>query len=126
MYIQLNPEQKKQLVKSVEKIEGLPDSQRWRETKNLLLKVNPKLRAIDQQFIAELNDLRRDQINDFGANKQHNIRHLMEMPRYLYDALLLLDTNLEDRVQSKEKGESKAVMRKLAATFPEYRIASKI
>lgn len=124
--LQLTQEQKKQLVEAVEKIEGLPESQRWREYKNLLLKINPKLRPIDEKFIRDLNEDRRAQFNDFGSDKAMSIRRLLEMPRYIYDTLTIADPELNRKITSSVKGESKAAWRKLARVFPEYRIARKI
>jgi len=122
----INPTYKKQYVDHLGKIEGLPDMQRWRAIKNLLLDVNPKLKPLDRKFILDVKELRDDQKNDFGANDRHTLRALVEMPKYLYDALIVADPEFNRKMTSKHKGESKALWRKVAKTFPEYRIARKI
>lgn len=122
--MELNPEQKQELITALEKIEGRPDAERWREYKNILFKVNPKLQPVDRDFIKDLDAERDAQFNEYGSG--NNLRRLMEMPRYLYDTLLLADPELNARIGSPDKGVSQAVWRELATTFPEYRIARKI
>ena len=112
------------LVKEVENIEGLPDMQRWRAIKNLLLKVNPKLKPLDDHFIAEVRKTRENQLNEFGASKSGDVRQLIDMPVFLYQAIMLADKDFSYKVNvSRDREEQKRTWRKMAKAFPEYAIA---
>lgn len=101
------------------------DSDRWRGIRLFLLAHNPKVAEMDKGFIESLNETRDDQLNDFGSNKAMNIRQLMDMPTYLYEALITADPDLLPLMNSDHKTQTK-IWRKLAAAFPEYKIARKI
>ena len=109
----------------VARIEKLPQAQRWREIKTLLLKVKPDLVPLDNQFIQQIKEEREHNIfSDTGASKSGSTRHLMSMPQYLYAALHVIDpefTQLQENPETSQK-----VNRKLAQVFPEYRIARKV
>lgn len=117
---------KEQQLQQIEKIMGLPQTEKWRATRDMLRAINPNIRRADDEFILSLNETRADQLNDYGASKSFDIRQLMDMPAYLYEALITVDTALLPMINSKDKQEEKAIWRKLAATFPEYKIARKI
>jgi hypothetical protein len=117
-------DQRQMYVKEIGRIEGLPQTQRWRAIKNFLLKVKPELRHIDNQFINAIKEERESTLLETGATKSGSTRKLYSMPQYLYAALHLLDpefTKLQDDPES-----SKAINLKIAKTFPEYAIARKI
>jgi hypothetical protein len=117
---------REQYLDQIEKIMALPQTQKWRATRDFLRAINPSVRKVDDEFILELNNTRNDQLNEFGANKDMNIRQLMDMPEFLYEALITVDNQLLTAVTGKDKQEEKRAWRKLAEVFPEYRIASKI
>lgn len=104
---------------------AMPRTQKWRTTRDFLRAINPKVRQMDDQFILDLNETRNDQLNEFGSNKAMNLRHLMEMPEFLYEALVTVDTELIPDLNS-DKETITRTWRKLAEVFPEYRIARKI
>jgi hypothetical protein len=117
-------DQRQMYVKEIGRIEGLPQTQRWRAIKNFLLKVKPELRHIDNQFINAIKEERESTLLETGATKSGSTRKLYSMPQYLYASLHLLDpefTKLQDDPES-----SKAINLKIAKTFPEYAIARKI
>lgn len=105
---------------------ALTQTEKWRATRDFLRAINPQVRKIDDDFILELNKTRNDQINDFGSNKAMNLRQLIDMPEYMYEALITADPELLPDINSKDKDTTTRVWRKLAQVFPEYRIARKI
>lgn len=111
--------------RAVARIEGLPQAQRWREIKNLLLKVKPDLVPLDQQFVAYIKEEREtNMLSDTGASKSGSTRALYSMPQYLYAALHLLDPDFTKLQENPET--SKIINRKLAKVFPEYALARKV
>lgn len=122
----VDQEVKTAIAKDLERVEALPIEKRMREYKDLLLKVNPELIPVDRQFIEDIKEIREDQANEFASSKDRSMRHLIEMPRYLYDALLVADEEFGRLVSSKDKGESKKLWQMMAKVFPEYRIAGQI
>ena len=116
---------REQYLEQIDKIMAMPRTQKWRTTRDFLRAINPKVRRLDDEFILELNETRNDQLNEFGSNKAMNLRHLMEMPEFLYEALVTVDTELVPDLNSKDKQTVTRTWRKLAEVFPEYRIARK-
>ena len=120
---QLSPH--KQFAKQLERIELLPQKQRWREIKKLLFKVKPDLIEIDRQFCEAIAEERNfGMLNEFGSSKSGSTRRLYSMPQYLYAALHLMDpdfTRMQDDID-----ESKQLNLDVARAFPEYRTVSKI
>lgn len=116
---------RKAFAKKVERIECLPQSQRWREIKRLLFETKPELIEVDRQFIAALQDERElEMLNDLGASKSGSTRRLYSMPQYMYAMLHLIDpefTRLQEDPQT-----SKKTNLKIAEVFPEYRLARRI
>ena len=119
----LNPRQ--QFAQELERIEGLPQMQRWREIKNLLFKIKPELKPIDADFCAAIRQGRDfNMLKDTGASKSGSTRRLYSMPQYMYAAITLMDP--EFLTLSEDKDANKALHRKIARAFPEYRLAKKI
>lgn len=117
---------REQYLDQIDKIMAMPRTQKWRTTRDFLRAINPQVRKVDDEFILELNETRNDQLNEFGSNKEMNLRHLMDMPEFLYEALVTVDTELIPDLNSKDKETVTRTWRKLAEVFPEYRIARKI
>lgn len=117
---------REQYLQQIDKIMAMPRTQKWRTTRDFLRAINPQVRKVDDEFILELNETRNDQLNEFGSNKEMNLRHLMDMPEFLYEALVTVDTELIPDLNSKDKETVTRTWRKLAEVFPEYRIARKI
>lgn len=117
---------REQYLQQIDKIMAMPRTQKWRTTRDFLRAINPQVRKVDDEFILELNETRNDQLNEFGSNKEMNLRHLMDMPEFLYEALVTVDTELVPDLNSKDKETVTRTWRKLAEVFPEYRIARKI
>lgn len=115
---------RKAFAKEVERIEGLPQSQRWRAIKDLLFKVKPELIPLDKQFCAAIAEERMDMLNDLGASKSLSTRKLYSMPQYLYAALHVLDPEFT-KMQA-DIDQTKKLNLKIARTFPEYCLARKI
>jgi len=111
--------------REVARIEALPQMQRWREIKNLLLKTKPDLIPIDREFCQAVREERENNMfNKTGASKSGDMRALMSLPQYLYSVLHLIDpefTRLQEDPQTARKTNLK-----LARAFPEYRLAEKI
>lgn len=117
--------QRQAFGREVARIEALPQTQRWREIKKLLLRVKPELKPLDDQFIQQIREEREtNMLTDTGASKSGSTRALYSMPQYLYATLHILDpefTKLQE-----DPNTSKEVNRKLARVFPEYCLARKI
>lgn len=119
--------EKQRLLDHLEKIEHMPQAQRWREAKNFLIKINPKVAAIDREFCDQVNLTRLAQNNDVGSSKSGDVRHLLDMPTFMYEMLLLVDPQLNrDLNLSHDNNLKRECWRKLANVFPEYRVAGKI
>ena len=119
----LNP--KAAFVKEIERIEGLPQTQRWRAIKELLFKVRPDIRKIDNDYIAALKEEREtEMLNAFGASKSLSTRRLYSMPQYMYAMLTVVDPDFTR--MSEDPDTTKAFHRKVAKAFPEYCLAVKI
>ncbi len=117
--------QRQDFGREVARIEGLPQAQRWREIKNLLLKVKPDLIPLDNQFIQQIKEEREtNMFSATGASKSGSTRALYSMPQYLYAALHVLDPEFTKLQEDKE--QSLIINRKLARVFPEYSLARKI
>lgn len=111
--------------REVAKIEALPQTQRWRAIKTLLLKVKPDLIPLDNEFVALVREERElNMLKDTGASKSGSTRALYSMPQYLYAALHILDPEFTRLQEDPET--SKITNLKIARTFPEYRLARKI
>lgn len=118
----INP--RKAFAKEVERIEALPQAQRWRAIKELLFKVKPELKAIDKQFCAGVAEERSNMLNDLGTTKSMSTRKLYSMPQYLYAALHVLDPEFT-RLQA-DPEQTKSLNLKIARVFPEYTLAKRI
>jgi len=118
----INP--RKAFAEELEKIEGLPQAERWRAIKNLLFKTKPDLIALDKQFIEGIKDERANMLNDLGSTKSLSTRKLLSMPQYLYAALHILDPEFT-RLQEDPDTATKTNL-KLAKVFPEYCLAKRI
>lgn len=115
--------QRRQQLAAIERLDRLPQTERWREIKNLLFKIHPEYVAMDNDFceaVAEERNLNR--LTATGATKSGAMRSLITMPDYLYTALKTVDPNFIDA----QKADSKRLWRKLWQTFPEYRACEKI
>ena len=101
----LNP--RKAFAKEVERIEALPQTQRWREIKRLLFRVKPELIEVDRQFIEALKEERQmDMLSETGSSKSGSTRRLYSMPQYMYAMLHLIDpefTKLQDDPKKSKK-----------------------
>jgi hypothetical protein len=116
---------KKAFAAEVERIEKLPQSQRWREIKTLLFKVKPDLVPYDKAFVKDVAEKRDfNMLKDTGASKSGSTRHLYSMPQYLYAALHLLDPDFTTAQEDPE--QSKNINLKIARTFPEYCLSRKV
>ena len=116
---------RKAFAAEVEKIEGMPQMQRWRAIKELLFRVKPEFIPLDQAFCQAIREEREfNMLKETGASKSGDIRKLFSMPQYLYATLHLIDPEFtkmqEDPVLARELNH------KLARTFPEYRLAKRI
>ena len=116
---------RKAFAKRVEVIEALPQSQRWRAIKNLLFEVKPELRELDRQFCEAIAEERNLGVLSLtGASKSGSTRRLYSMPQYMYSMLHLVDpefTKLQE-----DPDTSKQINLKIARTFPEYCLATRI
>ena len=118
-------QKRKDFGQAVAKIEAMPQSQRWREIKNLLLKVKPELVPLDNEFIQHIREEREtNMLSDTGASKSGSTRALYSMPQYLYAALHILDPDFTKMQENPDT--TKQINRKLAQAFPEYSLARKV
>lgn len=118
-------EQRKLFGKEVARIESLPQTMRWREIKNLLFKVKPELKQLDDEFILDVKFQREQNIlTDTGASKSGSTRALYSMPQFLYSVLHLMDPDFTK--MQEDPTTNKIINRKIAEAFPEYRIARKV
>jgi len=119
----LNP--KVAFAKEVELIEGLPQTRRWRAIRELLFKVRPEIRKIDNDFIAAIKEEREtEMLSVTGASKSLSTRRLYSMPQYMYAMLTVVDPDFTR--MSEDPDTTKAFHRKVAKAFPEYCLARKI
>lgn len=118
---------KEQKLKQLNAILDRPSQiERWRGIREFLLAYNPKVAAVDREFIQQVNDTRNEQFNDFGSNKGMNIRQLLDMPGYLHEALITADPELLPLMNNEDLNVQRKIWRKLTAAFPEYKVARKI
>jgi hypothetical protein len=111
--------------REVARIEGLPQMERWRAIKTLLLKTKPDLIPIDREFCQAIREERESNMfNKTGASKSGDMRALMSLPQYLYSVLHLIDPEFT-RLQEDPETSRKTNL-KLARTFPEYSLAERI
>lgn len=111
--------------KKVERIRGLPQSQRWRATKELLFSVKPELRQVDKDFCAAIREEREfGMLKETGASKSGSTRKLYSMPQYMYAMLHLIDPEFTKLQEDPET--SKKTNLKVAEVFPEYCTAQRI
>lgn len=119
----LNP--KVAFAKEVERIEKMPQTQRWRAIKELLFKVKPEIRKIDADFVDAIREERDfDMLSATGASKSMSTRRLYSMPQYMYAMLTVIDPDFTR--MSEDPDTTKAFHRKVAKAFPEYCLARKI
>jgi hypothetical protein len=111
--------------REVARIEGLPQVERWRAIKSLLLKTKPDLKPLDDMFIQQVREEREaNMFSQTGASKSGSTRALYSMPQYLYAALHVLDPDFTKFQEDKD--QNKIFNRKIARAFPEYSLATKI
>ena len=116
---------RKEFGREVARIESLPQTQRWREIKNLLLKVKPDLIPLDKDFVQQIREEREhNMLSDTGSSKSGSTRALYSMPQYLYAALHILDPDFTKMQEDPET--SKDLNLKLARVFQEYCLARKV
>lgn len=116
---------KKAFAAEVEKIERLPQMQRWRAIKELLFKVKPEFIPLDKSFCDAIREERDfGMLSETGASKSGSTRKLFSMPQYLYAMLHLIDP--EFTLLQEHPSTSNDLNRKLARAFPEYRLAKRI
>ena len=117
--------QRQAFGREVASIEGLPQAQRWRAIKDLLLKTRPDIAQIDREFCQAVREERENNMfSKTGASKSGDMRALMSLPQYLYAMLHAMDpdfTNLQANPETNRK-----INLKLARAFPEYRLCEKI
>lgn len=118
---------KERKLKQLDQILARPtQTERWRGIREFLLAYNPKIQAVDKQFIEDLNTTRAEQFNEFGSNKAMNIRQLMDMPAYLHEALITADPDLLEQMNNPDVNIQKKIWRELTLAFPEYKIGRKV
>lgn len=116
---------RKAFAKKVEYIETLPQTQRWRAIKNLLFEVKPELKELDKNFCEALADERAlGMLSETGASKTGSTRRLYSMPQYMYAMLHLVDPEFTKLQESPDT--AKQTNLKIARTFPEYCLATRI
>lgn len=119
----LNP--KVAFAKEVERIEGMPQTTRWRAIKELLFRVKPELRIVDKDYVEAIREERDfNMLSATGASKSLSTRRLYSMPQYMYATLSVIDP--EFTRMSEDPEASAALHRKVAKVFPEYCLARKI
>lgn len=111
--------------KEMERIEKLPQTERWREIRKLLFKVNPSLVPLDKGHVEAVAEQREfGMLKATGASKSNDMRALLSLPQYVYMAIRVADPDFDD--EQKDKDKVTALYRKLAKAFPEYSLARKI
>lgn len=122
-----NDTTKQYLIDQLKKIEEMPNrTDRWRAVKNFIIKVNPGLKALDDSHIDEVKHQQLVQDNRFGSSKDGGLRNLLDLPTYIYEALVSVDEQLFYELNSHDKAVEKRAWRLIAKTFPEYRVARDI
>lgn len=118
-------QKRKDFGQAVAKIEAMPQVQRWRAIKELLLKVKPEFVPLDNEFIQHIREEREtNMLSDTGASKSGSTRALYSMPQYLYAALHILDPDFTKMQENPDT--TKQINRKLAQVFPEYALSRKV
>lgn len=111
--------------KQVERVRGLPQSQRWRAIKALLFSVKPELKEVDRQFCEAIKEEREfEMLTVTGSSKSGSTRRLYSMPQYMYAMLHLIDPEFT-KLQASPDTEKKLNL-KVAEVFPEYRLCQKV
>jgi hypothetical protein len=113
------------LLKHIENIEAIAvPVDRYRAIKKFLLEINPKIKAYDDAFIEGIKVERANQLKDTGASKDNHMRSLLDLPTYIYEAIILADNEFNHAVNLSHDIElEKKAWRDVAKAFPEYRIA---
>lgn len=119
-------DKRKQRVNKLGHIESLPQAERWKEIKKLMLDLHPDLREADRYFCEDVARTRNEQLfKDTGASKSGDTRQLISLPDFLYQAFRVADPDFEPTQTSKDPNVVKKLYYKLWEVFPEYRVAIK-
>lgn len=111
--------------KEIERIERLPQIERWQEIRKLLFRINPSLIPLDKGHVEAVAEQRNfGMLKETGASKSNDMRALMSLPQYVYMAIKVADPDFDD--EQKDKQKVTALYRKLTKAFPEYSLARKI
>lgn len=113
-------------LNELERIEKLPQAQKWLALRKLMWTMNPQNRIDDQLHCAEVARRRReDGLNQLGSSKGGHMRAIVSLPEYLWLAIKAADPEFHQASNSKDKSEIRKLQRRLWSTFSEYRLAEK-
>ena len=119
-----NIDERRQLLHELERIEGLPQIQKWQATRDFVLKLHPGYVREELDFIASVKEIReKENLKPTGASKTGALRHTMKIPQYIYTALLAVDPSLYEEMSGRNPEAQDALMKKLYKAFPMYRVA---
>lgn len=119
----MTPEQRDKHVKTIEKIEGLPRPQKWREIKKLMLALHPELKQYDNDFAEACTEIRQNTKSKTASTTNGDLRNTMKIPQYLYQGIITLDPDFMLEMSGRNHGHQLLIGKQLYKAFPEYRIA---
>lgn len=113
-------------LNELERIEQLPQTEKWLALRTFMWNYNPQNRVDDKIHCDEVARRRREeQLKATGASKSGSFRALISLPEYLYLAIKAADQEFHDISNSKDKAAIRKLQRRLWTTFPSYRLADK-
>lgn len=120
----MTPEQREKYLKAIERIETMKRPEKWRAIRKLYLALWPELVAADQAHCEALKEY-RNAVNATNSSKSLSMRGSMKIPLYVYNALKVLDPELQIEWSGKNKGLQEKINKQLWLAFPEYRASRK-
>lgn len=119
----MTPEQHDKHLRTIERIENLPRPAKWREIRKFVFELHPAFKEDDKQLMQICKEMRQASKSRVGASQQGDLRHLVKLPPFLYQALITLDKDFTLEQSGRNRGHQLLIGEQLWKAFPEYRIA---
>lgn len=119
----MTPEQRAKHLKTIDKIEASPRPDKWREIRKLLFALHPELLPLHEDHIQACKELRQSMSSKTAASKKNDLRNMMKLPNYVYQAIVKLDPEIMIEMSGRNHGDQYLIGKQLYEAFPEYRIA---
>lgn len=97
---------------------------KWRAIKKLYLSLWPELAQADKDHCDALREY-RESSNALASTESLSMRNTMKIPTYVYNALKVMDPELQAEWSGKNRGLQEKINKQLWLAFPEYRASRK-